>query len=899
MSSHRRPLSAVADEDDETSDDSQSQPPDTYLVGFVIANIVGLQYYTGTIRGREMVGLVREPSNPYDPNAIRVMNTRAEQVGHVERNVARVLAPLVDEESIAIEGIVPNTPAKGARFRVPCQIHVFASIEAFRRVKSAIMRGGLALISENEAAFGLSQANVAKERRRKEDRRSVDEIFKMLDKNVREKEGLEAMEPPKDVILTGLLLHQKEGLGWLVRREISCELPPFWEERDGGYLNVLTNFMARARPEPMRGGILADDMGLGKTLMLLSLIALDKCGSLESVDVSKNGEIHDDIDDCEALVVLKRSKSKQGKPWKKASNSRNKRKIEDSVLDRTVKGKYLGRLDGSSDALESRTTLIVCPPAVFSSWITQLEQHTRRGKLSMYMYYGERTQDVEELKKYDIVLTTYSTLAAEEQWLGSPVKKIEWRRVILDEAHVIRNANTQQSRAVTSLSAKRRWVVTGTPIQNGSCDLYSLMAFLRFEPFCTRDYWNRLVRRPLIQGDEKGLLRLQISSPDTPKSRHNLRFRSLLVLAQSTTVLMGAISLRRSKDNTLIGLPPRTVETCYVDLSVEERELYDQMEGEAKKFVQVYFSADRVTSNLSTLLSIILRLRQICTNIALCPSDLRASIPSSNIEDVSNNPELLKKMVSILQDGEDFDCPICISPPTDIIITCCAHIFCRSCILKTLRRSKPCCPLCRRPLSESDIFSSPPETSNVDNTGSLSSAISSKVAALLKLLSASRDQSPEKKSIVFSQFTKMLILLEEPLRAAGFKTLRLDGSMNAKQRVQVIDEFGVPAPDGPTIMLASLKASSTGINLTAASNVYLMEPWWNPAVEQQAMDRVHRIGQKEDVKIVRMIARNSIDERILELQERKKKLAREALGREDSKDKREVNIDDLRSLMFL
>ncbi|KAK2981077.1 hypothetical protein RJ640_012032, partial [Escallonia rubra] len=854
MSFHCRPLSAVADEDDEPSDDSQSQPPDTCLVGFVIANIVALQHYTGTIRGREMVGLVREPSNPDDPNPIRVMNTRAEQVGYVERNVARVLAPLVDEESITIEGIVPNTPAEGARFRVPCQIHVFARIKALRRVKSAIMRGGLALISENEAPFGLSQASVAKERR------SVDELFRMWDKNVRENEGLEAMEPPKDVIVTELLLHQKEGLGWLVRREITCELPPFWEERDGDYLNVLTNLMARARPEPMRGGFLADDMGLGKTLMLLSLIALDKCGSLEPVDVSKNDEIHDAIDDCEDLVVSKRSKSKQGKPCKKASNSWNKRKIEDSVLDRTVKGKYLGGLDGSSDALELRTTLIVCPPAVFSSWITQLEQHTRRGKLNMYMYYGVRTQDVEELKKYDIVLTSYSTLAAEERWLESPMKKIEWRRVILDEAHVIRNANTQQSRAVTSLNSKRRWVVTGIPIQNGLRGLYSLMSFLRFEPFCTRDYWNRLVRRPLIQGDEKGLLRL--------------------------LVLMGAISLKRSKDNTLIGLPPKTVETCYVDLFEEERELYDQMEGEAKKFVQVYFSADRVTSNLFPLLSIILRLRQICTNVALCPSDLRASILSSNIEDVSNNPELLKKMVSILQDGEDFDCPICILPPTDIIITCCAHVFCRSCILKTLRRSKPCCPLCRRPLSESDIFSSPPETSNVDNTGSLSSAISSKVAALLKLLSASRDQSPAKKSIVFSQFTRMLILLEEPLRAAGFKTLRLDGSMNAKQRAQVIDDFGVPTSDGPTIMLASLKASSTGINLTAASYVYLMEPWWNPTVEQQAIDRVHRIGQKEDVKIVRMIARNSIDERILELQERKK-LAREALSGEGSKDQKE------------
>ncbi|THG09022.1 hypothetical protein TEA_026927 [Camellia sinensis var. sinensis] len=256
-------------------------------------------------------------------------------------------------------------------------------------------------------------------------------------------------------------------------------------------------------------------------------------------------------------------------------------------------------------------------------------------------------------------------------------------------------------------------------------------------------------------------------------------------------------------------------------------------------------------------------------------------------------------MVSLLQDGEDLDCPICISPPNDIVITCCAHIFCRSCILKTLKRTKPCCPLCRRSLSESDLFSSSLESSDTDNPKVSCSSTSSKVSALLKLLSASRDQNPTTKSVVFSQFRKMLILLEEPLKAAGFKILRLDGSMNAKRRAQIIQEFEVPAPDGPTILLASLKASGAGINLTAASRVYLLEPWWNPAVEEQAMDRVHRIGQKEDVKIVRVIARNSIEERILELQEKKKTLAREAFGGRDPKDRKEISIDDLRTLMSL
>lgn len=265
--------------------------------------------------------------------------------------------------------------------------------------------------------------------------------------------------------------------------------------------------------------------------------------------------------------------------------------------------------------------------------------------------------------------------------------------------------------------------------------------------------------------------------------------------------------------------------------------------------------------------------------------------------DVKNNPTLLEKLLLLLQDGEDFDCPICISPPTDIVITCCAHIFCESCILKTIKRTKPCCPMCRHPLSESDLFKAPPDSSSQTTTSS--SSPSSKVAALLKLLSSSRDARPSSKSIVFSQFRKMLLLLEEPLKEAGFKVIRLDGSMNAKKRAQVIKDFGVPAPDGPTIMLASLKASNAGINLTAASTVYLLEPWWNPAIEEQAMDRVHRIGQKEDVKIVRLIARDTIEERILQLQTKKRKLAKNAFGRKGQKEQREIDRDDLTALMNL
>ncbi|KAK9929276.1 hypothetical protein M0R45_026380 [Rubus argutus] len=313
---------------DSSSPDSQplpTTPSDTYLLGFVIANIVGIQYYSGTISGREMVGLVREPLNPYDSNAIRVLNTRTIQVGHIERSAAAALAPLIDSNLISIEGIVPNTRAKGNRFRIPCQVHIFARTEAFSSVKSAISRSRLQLISESDASFALSEAMVVKDRKAERGYKTVDEIFKLVDENASKKGALEALEPPKEVIKSELFRHQKEGLGWLVRRENSAELPPFWEAKDdGSFVNVLTNYRTDKRPEPLRGGIFADDMGLGKTLTLLSLIAFDKYGSgipgsvgTTSVDVSIPND--NEMGEDEGLSVSGGKKGKRIRTSKKGT----------------------------------------------------------------------------------------------------------------------------------------------------------------------------------------------------------------------------------------------------------------------------------------------------------------------------------------------------------------------------------------------------------------------------------------------------------------------------------------------------------------------------------------------------------------------------------------------------
>ena len=129
-------------------------------------------------------------------------------------------------------------------------------------------------------------------------------------------------------------------------------------------------------------------------------------------------------------------------------------------------------------------------------------------------------------------------------------------------------------------------------------------------------------------------------------------------------------------------------------------------------------------------------------------------------------------------------------------------------------------------------------------------------------------------ALIFSQWTSLLDLLEPLLDTAGIKFLRLDGS--TKDRQTVVDQF--QAEDGPKVMILSLKAGGVGLNLTRADHVFIVDPWWNPAVQDQAADRAHRIGQDRPVMIHPLIAQDTVEERIMDLQQRKRSLAEAAFG---------------------
>lgn len=166
---------------------------------------------------------------------------------------------------------------------------------------------------------------------------------------------------------------------------------------------------------------------------------------------------------------------------------------------------------------------------------------------------------------------------------------------------------------------------------------------------------------------------------------------------------------------------------------------------------------------------------------------------------------------------------------------------------------------------------------------------SSKLALLAETIDACVAEGH--KALVFSQWTGLLDLVEPVLRQLNVPFNRLDGS--TRDRGKVVDEF--QNPDGPPVMLISLRAGGTGLNLTAADHVFLLDPWWNPAVEDQAADRAHRIGQENPVFVHRLVAKETVEERILALQERKRQLAEATVG--DAAQGAAITRDELLALL--
>ncbi|KAF6118997.1 helicase like transcription factor [Phyllostomus discolor] len=253
---------------------------DSVLFGTLRGHVVGLRYYTGVVNNNEMVALQREPNNPYDKNAIKVNNVNGNQVGHVKKDLAAALAYIMDNKLAQVEGVVPF--GANNTFTMPLRMTLWGKEENRKAVLDQLKKHGFKLAPAPKT-FGFSlesgwssgragpsysmPVHAAVQLTTEQLKTEFDKLFEDLkeDDKTHEMEPAEAIETP-------LLPHQKQALAWMVSRENSKELPPFWEQRNDLYYNTITNFSEKDRPENVHGGILADDMGLGKTLTAIAVI---------------------------------------------------------------------------------------------------------------------------------------------------------------------------------------------------------------------------------------------------------------------------------------------------------------------------------------------------------------------------------------------------------------------------------------------------------------------------------------------------------------------------------------------------------------------------------------------------------------------------------------------------
>ncbi|NXJ34292.1 HLTF factor, partial [Ciconia maguari] len=965
-------------EDFLSSGDTSGTEEDTdsaILYGTLRGSVVGLRYYTGIVNNSEMVALQREPNNPYDKNAVKVNNVNGEQVGHIKKELAAALAGIMDNKLAFVEGVVPY----GAKntFTMPVQMSFWGKEENKEAVLDQLKRHGFKLappLKGSECGFGsewisgragpsyCAPVHAAVQLTTEQLKSEFDKLFEDLkeDDKTCEMEGAEAVG-------TLLLPHQKQALAWMVSRENSNDLPPFWEERSNFYYNILTNFAEKKRPQNVLGGILADDMGLGKTLTTIALILtnfqdgkplpVDKITSDKFYEESGTNSMNNvgrrlckdssnvmepgvsnvkkfettplkhssclpkrystllywrEVIWLTSLMFMKRVIKKKKKAltcsawceksmfvWLFAATScviqedkgfasvllpsstclkrQTKRKGTASV--QSVEKKY------SDDG--PKATLIVCPLSVLSNWIDQFEQHIHQDfHVNIYVYYGsDRSKDPSVLSEQDIVLTTYNILATDYGIRGdSPLHKVKWLRIVLDEGHTIRNPNAQQTKAALNLEGHRRWVLTGTPIQNSVKDLWSLISFLKLKPFTDREWWHRTIQRPVTMGAPGGLGRLQS--------------------------LIRSITLRRTKTSKVKGkpileLPERKVLIQHVTLTEEERQIYQSVKEEGKAAISRFFHEGTVLAHYADILGVLLRLRQLCCHPHLC-INTSSSFSADNKTPEELRETLVSKMKLVLSSGSDEECAVCLESLTLPVITRCAHVFCKPCIFEVIRSEQPNarCPLCRNELRVEHLVECPLEEEIDFSNGKKSNQkwiSSSKINALMHALIELRRDNPTAKCLVVSQFTTFLSLIENPLKESGFAFTRLDGSMAQKKRVEAIQCFQSSQAGSPTVMLLSLKAGGVGLNLTAASRVFLMDPAWNPAAEDQCFDRCHRLGQKHNVVITKFIVKDSVEENMLKIQKKKRELAAGAFAtkKPSASEVKQTKINEIKALIDL
>ncbi|KAL2852930.1 SNF2 family N-terminal domain-containing protein [Aspergillus pseudoustus] len=835
--------------------------------GDLNTKIVGVRYYRGQATIGEHVVLKREPHNQYDRNAIRVDNVMGAQVGHIPRNMAAKLASYMDNKLLDVEGIL--TGVIGA-YDCPIVLKLYGPSDLERR--EALRRR---MEQDKLPLSHLKQAEREEKKQAKE----------------REKAAKEAAKKAR----TGQLLGVAAKLGY------SNLSRPFGDEVLGEEsMEELISQSSTFNPREI--GQVAESFGL-KESDLENMPMADNPASLSTtlLPYQRQGL---------AWMISKESPQLPTGPddvvqlWKKQGNKFTNiaTNFSTSTPPPLASGGILADDMGLGKTIQiislilsnsqpktkhsSKATLIVSPVGVMSNWRDQIQDHTHPEKNPrVLIYHGAGKKEAANLSQYDVVVTSYGALAMEykPESKATPAKglfSLKWRRVVLDEGHTIRNPRSKGAAAACSLSAESRWTLTGTPIINTLKDLYSQIRFLKLtgglEDLAV---FNSVLIRPLMSDDPDSRLLLQ--------------------------ALMSTICLRRRKDMSFVNLrlPSLTSRVLRIKFHAHEQEKYEMFQSEAKGMLQDMKMKDNKTNTTySHLLEVILRLRQVCNHWALAKNridKLAALLDKHQVVPLTpENINALQDMLQIRIESQE-TCPICLDVLEHPVITACAHAFDRECIEQVIDRQHKC-PMCRAEIENKTTLVEPAaemgegdadEAINADPNNP-----SSKIEALIKILTA-QGQAEDTKTVVFSQWTSFLNLVEPHLERAGIQFARIDGKMTSLARDNSTHRFSTDPQC--KVLLASLSVCSVGLNLVAANQAILADSWWAPAIEDQAVDRVYRLGQKRETTVWRLVMEDSIEDRVLAIQEQKRKLMLAAFREKASKkvDDRATRVSDLEKLL--
>eukprot|EP01083_Nonionella_stella_P305102 1063189_1 len=444
-------------------------------------------------------------------------------------------------------------------------------------------------------------------------------------------EDLDGIDPFEDIVETKLLQHQRVGIEWMCLRENFSGVDE--EEIPPFYKEI-------------------EDASTGD-LKYMNLLNDEECTDLP--EMGCGGILADDMGlgktlQCIALI---------------ASNS-------DYQSDREHGG---------------GPTLIVAPLVVIGNWVNQIAQHCAKDSFRMMVYHGpNREKDLSVICEHNIVITTYDIVALEysdendenreemRKHYGCGLQYVEWLRVVLDEAHKIRSRKTRVFKACNALQAKSRWCLTGTPVQNRLDDLYSLFCFLKLQPICEKSFWNKFIIQPLKNHNSVGFDRLR--------------------------TVMKQLCLRRDKntkigDEPIISLPEKIIKRKVLQFSTTERNQYSHLMAIHKAaFSRLKERGDKeIMRNFSSVLSMLLRLRQCCAHTLL--------VPELNGKKI-DGPTACN--IDTLQDANQ-ECASCGMRPEGATLTTCNHIYCNDCFLYEIETHNGAfpCTLCGDKLSKSSV----------------------------------------------------------------------------------------------------------------------------------------------------------------------------------------------------